>query len=428
MNFGTPPGRLFAALAMLGLAGCAATRYEPPPDVAPQPPEITTTEAIENARDAELAAALESAEAVEAAQEAVAAVKEETAPAEAVQPQVVPVSTSAATPASIASMRYRPTERSVEEIRTQSDATPVPLDFSERLDHAHDRAYAWTQGVVEATDHRFADKNGEMKPVPAAPFRIGLSLESFDRSDGVEMNIDANMDMALSLPNIESRLRLFVTSEDLDESPRVGNEDTDLRAGLRYELPRKLNFDLGVRLDWPPVAFASIKWQREYELGKWDFYPFAKLFVETDEGLGTSMAATFDRWHGRHLFRSSSYGRWTDQQNIVSWSQTFIYARAHQLIVPDRYGSYLRANDIGRGWGVRVLAAKERDRDRDNDVYVSNIYYEASFFYRRPTGNRWLYWFVEPLVRLDEKYDYNVDPGLRIGIDALFWDLARPAR
>jgi len=97
-----------------------------------------------------------------------------------------------------------------------------------------------------------------------------------------------------------------------------------------------------------------------------------------------------------------------------------VFARAYDLIVPDRYGSYLQANDIGRGWGVRLLAGGE---DATN---VS--YYESGLFYRHRTTNRWLYWFVEPLLRWDRKYNWSTDPGIRVGFDALFWDLARPAR
>ena len=37
-------------------------------------------------------------------------------------------------------------------------------------------------------------------------------------------------------------------------------------------------------------------------------------------------------------------------------------------------------------------------------------------------------WFVEPLVRWDREYAWQADPGIRIGIDALFWDLARPGK
>jgi hypothetical protein len=97
-----------------------------------------------------------------------------------------------------------------------------------------------------------------------------------------------------------------------------------------------------------------------------------------------------------------------------------VVARAHELIVPDRYGSYPRANDIGRGWGVHLLASGEDTREV--------TYYEAAAFYTRPMKNRWIFWTVEPLVRWDRQYSWNADPGIRLGFNALFWDLARPAR
>ena len=53
----------------------------------------------------------------------------------------------------------------------ENAAAEPALDFEQRLDQAHDRVYAWTQGVVEATDHRFAAQDRELQPVPAAPFR-----------------------------------------------------------------------------------------------------------------------------------------------------------------------------------------------------------------------------------------------------------------
>lgn len=388
------------ATCTLLLAGCASTRYEPPPEVVPQPPQITTSEAIADGLEA--AAQLEVAETDGSAQPPPGPVTQVERRKEAVR-------------------RYAPADITTGDVRSRHQAAPMPLDFGERVDHAHDRFYTWTQGVVEATDHRFADPEGELKPVPAAPFRIGLVLESVDRSDGFDINLDADIDIALSLPNIESRLRLFVTSNELDESPRDARSETALRAGVRYPFLNHFNFDLGAKLDLPPVAFASVRWSRQYELGRWEFYPLAKLFADSDEGVGYVGAATFDRWSGRHLFRSSSYGKWRSDRDRLGWTQTLIYARANQLIVPDRYGSYLRANDIGRGWGARALASGGKD--------IKGVeYYEFGVFYRQPTSNRWLYWFVEPLVRWDREYDWHSDPGIRIGIDALFWDLARPVR
>jgi hypothetical protein len=400
---------------LLLIAGCATTRTEPPPEVAPQPPEVLASEVIAEERAAtdevradgeqrvedELRA--ENDQRADAGREASASAPPATALADRQQAQ-----------------RFRPTDRSVEEIRSQRAAAPPPLDFSQRLDYGHDRVYAWMQGLVERTDHRFAGDEGPLMPVPAAPFRLGLVGEAIDRSDGVKLDLEAQFDIALNMPNIEERLRIFVTSGSLDEAPSNERETQGLRAGLRYELLRFLDFDLGIRVNVPPVAFASLKWTREYTLGSWDFYPFAKIFAETKESVGYAAATTFDRWTGRRLLRSTTYAKWRADRNRTQWSQTLVYARANEIMVPTRFGSYLRASDIGRGWGLRLLAGGDHTDAIDE--------YEAGIFYRRPTSNRWIYWSVEPVVSWDREYNWTTDPGIRIGIEMLFWDLARPAR
>jgi hypothetical protein len=165
------------------------------------------------------------------------------------------------------------------------------------------------------------------------------------------------------------------------------------------------------------VAFAEAKWLRQFGLGSWDFYPLFKVFIETKESLGSAAGATFDHWSGRNLVRSSSYAKWRADRAQTEWSHTLVYARARELIVPDRYGSFLSADDIGRGCGIRLLAAG------DDINQVSR--YEAGVFYRGRTPLRWLYWSAEPMVRWDRSWNWSADPGIRIGIDALFWDLAR---
>ncbi|MET0280090.1 MAG: hypothetical protein ABW278_03060 [Steroidobacteraceae bacterium] len=328
--------------------------------------------------------------------------------------------TYAGIPADQRAQRFRPSMRSTQEILDQASRAGVPLDFSQRLDYAHDRIYTWGQRAVEATDRRFARKDRELKPVPAAPFRLGTSLQTIEHSDGMKFDLDADLDISLRLPNIEDRLRIFVTSDELDGGTREAGESSQLRAGLRYQLLKYLDFDVGVRVDVPPVAFTSVKWTREFGLGSWDFYPLAKVFAETKESVGYAAAGTFDHWSGRNLLRSSTYAKWRMDRDRTEWSQTVILARAHELIIPDRYGSYPRADDIGAGWGMRLLASGEDAHE------VSR--YEAGIFYRRGTGHRWLFWHVEPLVRWDRDYNWSADAGIRVGIDALFWDLARPAR
>jgi hypothetical protein len=369
---------------------------------------MTTSQAVAEGEKAQVMATAEATSAAEAQAASRAAVGEGKAANDAM---LVPVVARGE--------RFRPSGLSTQEVREQNAEAPRALDFSQRLDQTHDSIYTWGQRAVEATDRRFARKDRELKPVPAAPFRLGTTLQTIEHSDGMKFDIDADLDISLRLPNIEDRLRIFVTSDELDGSTREAGESSQLRAGLRYQLLRYLDFDVGVRVDVPPVAFTSVKWTREIGMGSWDFYPMARIFAETKESVGYALGTTFDHWSGRNLLRSSTYAKWRLDRNRTAWSQTFIYARAHELIVPDRYGSYPRADDIGRGWGVRMLASGENAHE------VSR--YETGIFYRRRTANHhWLYWHVEPIVRWDRDYRWNGDPGIRIGIDALFWDLARP--
>ncbi|MEJ0098235.1 MAG: hypothetical protein WDO12_00170 [Pseudomonadota bacterium] len=406
--------RALPALAPLLITACATTAptHEAPPVVAPQPPQITATEAVNEGKIAEKTEE-------QALAEAAATTTPATPAAPATPATVVP--TMAPDPAAPGrAQRYHPTDRSTQQIREQNAAAAFPLDFSQRLDHAHDVLYTWEQGMVESTDHYFADKDRPLRPVPAAPFRIGTALELVDRDTGVKPHLDVNVDISLHMPNIEQRLKLFVTSEELDGSTGRDSEDSHLRAGLRYELLRDVDFDLGIRVRVPPVAFTSVKWSREVPMGSWDFYPLVRVFLETRESLGTEAATTFDRWSGHTLLRSSTDAKWRADRNATNWSQTFIYARASEIMVPDRYGSYVSADDIGRGWGVRLEASGDTTHHVDA--------YETGLFYHAATPHRWLYWYVEPLVRWDRSYGWSADPGIRIGIDALFWDLARPAK
>lgn len=313
-----------------------------------------------------------------------------------------------------------PTDRTSRDVRERNAAAEPPLDFGQRLDQSHDQVYAWMQALVEAADQRLATADREPQPVPAAPFRIGVTLQALDRSGNAKFRLDGELEVALQLPNTERRLNLFITSDEPAEAPRGSGRGSSVSAGLRRELLRDVSFDVGLKLDAPPVAFTSVRWSREVLLGSISFYPFAKVFLESDDGFGASAAATFDHWSGRTLLRSSTFAKWLAGGDRKDWSQSLVLARAHELIVPERYGAYLRANDIGHGWGVRLLASAENSRR------VS--FYESGIFFRHPTPNRWLYWFVEPLVRWDRQYDWDADPGIRIGLDALFWDLARPAR
>ncbi|MCU0759490.1 MAG: hypothetical protein MUF07_09925 [Steroidobacteraceae bacterium] len=314
--------------------------------------------------------------------------------------------------------RFGPSVLSTAEIREEAARRPPPLDFGQRLDRTHDWLYVNAQRLVEDTDRRFAPPDAELLAVPATPFRLGVITQTIDRPDGVKFGLDLNLDVSLNLPNIERRLRLFVTSDDVAESPDLSDDRGEVRAGLRFSPYGNFDFDVGVRADVPPIAFASLRWAKYQPIGLWDVFPFAKLFAETGEGVGASGGFTVDRRVGRAtILRSSTFAKWRNDRDATEWTQAFLVARAGELLLPERYGRLVRNLDFARGYGLQLLATGER-RNRVE-------YYEAAVFFKRPLRQRWLYGYIEPLVRWDRRYGWDADPGIRIGFDALFWDLSR---
>jgi hypothetical protein len=314
-----------------------------------------------------------------------------------------------------------PTDRPTTEL-IDREPRHAARDAGERLDHWHDGLFLWMQRFVQRTDHRFADSDRELLPVPAAPFRIGAESEFLnDAGGGLGYNARLDFDILLRLPNIEQRLRLFVTSEDVQESPdQLNRRNTALRAGARYNFRQGLDFDIGLRADFPDAAFASLRWQSIYRAGDFDIQPFTKLYLQTGDGFGVTGGVTVDHWFDRWLLRSSTYANWIRNDGTTEWTQSLVAARVKEILRFGRYGPMVRSRDLTRGYGLQLLAS---GRDTDG----ANVY-EASVFTKFATRRGWLYWYVTPLVRWERDGGWKGEPGFRIGFDALFWDLADRSR
>lgn len=296
-----------------------------------------------------------------------------------------------------------------------ADAATVP---AERIDRWHDSLYLKVQDWAHALDHKFVREGQTPEPTPPTPFRIATDGEVIQHKDGgTDFNARLDIDILLQLPNAEKRLKLFVTSDTVQESPSlVGRDDGRVRAGLRLTQAQYFDFDIGARLDVPPVAFTSVRWQRQLEAGGWEIEPFAKVYLETKEGFGAATGITFDHWTNRWLVRSSTYANWVKDDAATAWTQTFLVAHAREILRFGRYGTIVRGNDLVRAYGVQALATGDRTSQADE--------YEISVFAKFPTSRNWLYWRVSPLVRWERKYGWNADPGIRAGVDILFWDVS----
>lgn len=308
-----------------------------------------------------------------------------------------------------------PATESIGELR--DDYVARPAQEGAPLNYWHDRLYIAFQSLVERTDQRFADNGSPAVPTPAAPFRIGLDTSIVQNS---RFRIDPRLDfdVLLELPNIERRLRLFVNNDDVQESPGERGRRNPLRAGLRFPALRALDFDIGLRADFPDAAFMSLRWQRVYESSAWNVQPFAKAYLQTGDGLGFVSGITFDHWRERWLVRSSSYGNWRKNRAATEWTQAFLVANIREIIRFGSYGPIVRGRDLAGGVGVQLLASGER--------LAAGDVIELSVFAKQATRKSWLYWQVTPLIRWQRENNWRAEPGLYLGAEALFWGLATP--
>jgi hypothetical protein len=292
----------------------------------------------------------------------------------------------------------------------------LPATAGERFDETHDSLYRWVQRTLESFDRRFARTDHEPLEFPPAPFRIGFVVEAIERDGSVKLDLDTAFEARIRLPNIERRVRIVLTNEPISETA-VEDEPDSLRAGVRVDVLRDFDFDVGVKLATPPVAFAALRWSRAAEAGSWDLYPLVKLFAESEDGLGASAGLTLDRWAGRTLLRSASSAKWRAELDQTEWSQLLTVARVTAVIEPDRYSGRVRGQDFARAVGLRAEAGGVRTAGAD--------YYEAGFYLKWPVWSDWLYVSVSPFVAWDRERDWQADPGIRVGFDALFRKVAR---
>ena len=219
------------------------------------------------------------------------------------------------------------------------------------LDRWHDRLYLGVQDFIARTDARFVGDGDTALPVPASPFRIGLSTDAVYREDGsLDTTPQLDIDLLLQLPNLQRRLRLFVTSDTVEESPSaLHSASNKVRAGIRLTPLHFVDFDVGIRADAPPVAFTSLRWQRNLAWGKWELQPLAKIYLETHLGFGVAAGASFDRWIEHWVFRSSSYANWRKDAHDTALTQGFTVAHAQEIIRFGRYSDVVDGKDLARG-------------------------------------------------------------------------------
>ncbi len=289
--------------------------------------------------------------------------------------------------------------------------------FARRLDVGHDWLYRQMQRFFEALDMKFDTPSQAPMVVPLSPVRIGIDLQVLHRADGVDVGGSPDLEVALALPNLERRLKLFVTSASLQEAPVDPSEEHNpLSLGARFSPQTHLNLELGVQASQSPSAFAAIRWAQTVSLGPLSLYPFIKPYVQSGVGIGASGGVVLEAWDDRWVLRSSSYANWVRNASATGWTQTMIFGYARAVIQERRYDLVATGQDLACG----VIARFSVNGDRASRTSE----YEASVLMKRPIHGGWLFGFIEPVTQWNRTSGWHPDIGVRAGLDVLFWGLA----
>jgi hypothetical protein len=311
--------------------------------------------------------------------------------------------------------RVRPATSSVSALPKPSEQTVETL--AERLDAGHDWLYRQMQHLFEAIDMQFSAQSQAPIVVPVSPVRIGIDLQFLHRADGFDLGGAPDVEVALALPNLEKRLKLFVTSASLQEAPADPTEERNpLSLGARFAPQTHLNLELGVQASSTPSAFAALRWAQTISLGPVSLYPFIKPYVQSGVGIGTSGGIALEAWHDQWMVRSTSYGDWVRNASATNWSQTLVFGFAPAVIQERRYDLFATGHDLACGVVGRLSVSGDR--------LPRTSGYEASVLIKRPIHGGWLFGYVEPVTQWNRVSGWHPDVGIRAGLDVLFWGLA----
>lgn len=312
------------------------------------------------------------------------------------------------------------------ELPTEEDSHASPK-LGARMDDFHDHTCLLMKHLLDGFDGWFARPDEEPLPSVECPFFVGFEDNFLDRGVGMKSHYRLNCDMKLRLPNFERRMRLFVTTEPLDEFVGTGGDAgsdfrsvrRDLRAGFGRQLDDLFNLSAGLRGGNGVELFGAIKWSHTMHPWGWNVTPSLKGYWTSKQGFGTSGGFLLERWQGPWLLRSASGGKFGQKTRSVQWSETVTFAYAQEVIKDHRFASLAQARDIGRGGGFNGVV---EGHGKSTDAYSANV------FYRLPLRGRWLFLHAAPELRWTAERDWTMDYGIRVGIDCVFSTLcAGPA-
>ena len=301
----------------------------------------------------------------------------------------------------------------------QVDPKPDTFDSTaRRLDYLHANVQRRVSEPLRASDAYFALDPEAPIPVPETQFRLGL-YGSVRESEGFELKLSPNLEIDVELPNLKQKLRVFVESaraNDLPQNQMSEQENRGINVGARKFWERmNLSFDAGVRAKWLPEAFGRISWKRQWNCGKLDITPEARLFYETEDKEGVLASLFVNRWIGdsnEGIVIQDASVKWRESQDTLEWGASLAAARVISMLDENQRGQHMSWEDTARAQGLKYTLYGS---------YGNVDAHRLGLGFRAPLYKKWIYWDFVPGLEWKREEDYATAIVLQAGIDMLFW-------
>lgn len=276
----------------------------------------------------------------------------------------------------------------------------------------HDYWSASIDRKVQYVDRFFGDEiRKEDNETTRLSLRVGVKVS---RDNDVEL--DQDVDVRLSLPNLENRLQLIVDNTlDVQEPGVAGNyreawQDSSPDAGLRYiffENERfRFNVDGGLRFSGSVQAFGRVRGRYTVPFDIWEMRLSQRGEWYTSDGFKTLSDMTWSRSLPNHaLFRSRSTLSWEEEEAGYAPGQSF---------------TYFKVLDSKTSWRSVLRARWPETPDGGKAVYGND------YTYRRLIYSDWLFSEITPGYEFLEEKDYLFNPFISVVFELVF-ERDRPA-
>ena len=242
---------------------------------------------------------------------------------------------------------------------------------------------------------------------------VQLLVDVLHEEEFAETSYGANLRARVDLPGTKRRFKLLIDTNptekqdpierSVDETPAAAVQESDVYAAVERERERKgwlIRPSVGAKFNFPIEPFVRLRLTNLFPLQRWQLRVNENLYWFDDSGFGSDSTFDFDLPVGNgHLFRTTSFARWTEETNYFELNQIITF---FQTLSPTRRISY-QIGVYGQTSPTLFM----------ND-------YLAVIRYRQNIHKDWLFFEIRPQVLYQKENDWDDEVSLLLRLEWLF--------